>query len=135
MEQEEEEEQETREEVSLALSGMSSRDYVSQDSINLSTSSLFKGGGDFPSRRCLDEWLVKIRIRFLLFLLRPLSLLSHPFLVQSRVHRAHLRLAGLRNYTFSFVFAFHPVAPGKHPRLPMTRSHPLEIGRFRWRGG
>lgn len=58
-----------REEVSLALSGMSSRDYVSQDSINLSTSSLFKGGGDFPSRRCLDEWLVKIRIRFLLFLL------------------------------------------------------------------
>lgn len=56
-----------REEVSLALSGMSSRDYVSQDSINLSTSSLFKGGGDFPSRRCLAEWLVKIRIRFLLF--------------------------------------------------------------------
>lgn len=70
-----------REEVSLALSGMSSRDYVSQDSINLSTSSLFKGGGDFPSRRCLDEWLVKIRIRFLLFL-------------PPRVHRApaeHLR--------------------------------------------
>lgn len=58
-----------RKEVSLALSGMSSRDYVSQDSINLSTSSQFKGGGDFPSRRCLAEWLVKIRIRFLLFLL------------------------------------------------------------------
>lgn len=76
---EREEEEKTREEVSLALSGMSSRDYVSQDSINLSTSSLFKGGGDFPSRRCLDEWLVKIRIRFLLFLLRP------------RVHRAPAR--------------------------------------------
>lgn len=52
-----------------------------------------------------------------------------------RAPSAHLRLAGLRDYTFSFVFAFHPVAPGKHPRLPMTRSHPLEIGRFRWRGG
>lgn len=36
------------EEVSLALSGMSSGDYVFQDSINLSTSSLFKGRGDFP---------------------------------------------------------------------------------------
>lgn len=42
---------------------------MSQDSINLSTSSLFKGRGDFPSRRCLAEWLVKIRIRFLLLLL------------------------------------------------------------------
>lgn len=66
------------EEVSLALSGMSSGDYVFQDSINLSTSSLFKGRGDFPSRRCLAEWLVKIRIRFLLLLPSPLlpSLLS-----------------------------------------------------------
>lgn len=53
-------------EVSLALAGMSSGDYVSQDSINLSTSSLFKGRGDLPSRRCLAEWLVKIRICFLL---------------------------------------------------------------------
>lgn len=107
--------EEMREEVSLALSGMSSRDYVSQDSINLSTSSLFKGGGDFPSRRCLDEWLVKIRIRFLLFLL---------LCVRPRARRAP---------SPSFVFAFHSVAPGKHSWLPMTRPHPLEIGRFRWR--
>jgi len=57
-----------REEVSLALSGVSSRDCASRDSINLSTSSLFKGEGDFPTRRCLDEWLAKIRIRFLPFL-------------------------------------------------------------------
>lgn len=34
----------------------------------------------------------------------------------------------------SSVFAFHPVAPCKQPRLPMTRSYQLEIGRFRWRG-
>lgn len=72
--------------------------------------------------------------------LSPLSssspaLLSYPFLTPSRVHRGHLRLAGLRDYTSSFVFAFHPVAPSKHPRLPMTRSHPLKIGRFRWRDG
>jgi len=88
-----------REEVSLALSGMSLRDYVSQDSINLSTSSLFKGGRDFPSRRCLDEWLVKIRIRFLLFLLR-------------RVHRARLparpSAEHLRRASSYFAFAFHP---------------------------
>jgi len=57
-------------EVSLALPGVSSRDCASQDSINLSTSSLFKGEGDFPTRRCLDEWLAKIRIRFLPFLPR-----------------------------------------------------------------
>ena len=57
---------------------MSSGDYVSQDSINLSTSSLFKGRGDFPSRRCLAEWLVKIRIRFLLLLLLLLLLPPPP---------------------------------------------------------
>lgn len=77
-----------REEVSLALSVMSSREYVSQDSINLSTSSLFKDGGDFPSRRCLDEWLVKIRIRFLLLSSSSSSSPSHSLSPSPRLPRA-----------------------------------------------
>lgn len=105
-----------RKEVSLALSGMSSRDYVSQDSIN-STSSLFKGGGDFSlpqvSRRVVGKDS------------NPLSPLSSPR--SPRVRRAPSPISS------SSVFAFHPVAPCKQPRLPMTRSYQLEIGRFRWR--
>lgn len=47
------------EEVSLALPGVSSGDYASQDSINLSTPSVSKGGGDIPlpqvSRRVVGK--------------------------------------------------------------------------------
>lgn len=146
------------EEVSLALSGMSSGDYVFQDSINLSTSSLFKGRGDFPSRRCLAEWLVKIRIRFLLLLLPSLllapslslflsafySLHFPPFLFPPRLFQLLLSLLASRHHRLSsngcngFLFsvysprrpAFHRVASSKHPRFA-TPLHPLEIGRFR----
>lgn len=102
---EKERRKEMRKEVSLALSGMSSRDYVSQDSINLSTSSLFKGGGDFSlpqvSRRVVGKDS------------NPLSPLSSPR--SPRVRRAPSPISS------SSVFAFHPVAPCKQPRLPMTR--------------
>lgn len=57
----------------------------------------------------------------------PLSPLSSPPR-SPRVRRAAPPISS------SSVFAFHPVAPCKQPRLPMTRSYQLEIGRFRWRG-
>lgn len=89
---------ETREEVSLALSVMSSREYVSQDSINLSTSSLFKDGGDFSlpqvSRRVVGKDSNPLSPPFFSLSFSLTHLFTHSLTHSPRVYHAlaeHLR--------------------------------------------